>query len=106
MSEPEALRELRRELDRVVDRLNSMSLARAEGAAADCRRAALVIVEQTRLITDEIPADAVVPELGPHGLGSMLAVLGADYLAAARTSADPDTDGVLDVLVRLRRSLP
>ena len=55
MTDPEALRELERELDRVVDRLNSMPLARAERAAADCQRAALVVLEQTRALTDEIP---------------------------------------------------
>jgi hypothetical protein len=106
MTDPEALREPQRELDRVVDRLNSMSLARAEGAAADCRRAALVIVEQTRLITDEIPADASVPDLGPHGLGAMLAVLGADYLAAAERAPDADVSVVTAALVDLRRALP
>jgi hypothetical protein len=106
MTEPDALRELQRELDRVVDRLNSMPLGRAEGTAADCQRAALVIVEQTRLITDEIPVDATVPELGPHGLGSMLAVLGSDYLAAARQSANADVSAVTAALVDLRRALP
>ena len=42
MTDSDALRDLARELDRVVDRLNSMPLARAEAAAADCRRAAQV----------------------------------------------------------------
>ena len=106
MTDSEALRELQRELDRVVDRLNSMSLARAEGTAADCRRTALVIVEQTRVLTDEIPVDATVPELGPHGLGSMLAVLGSDYLAAARITPQADVSIVTAALVELRRALP
>ena len=106
MSYPEALRELERELDRVVDRLTSMPLARAESAARDCRQAALVIVEQTRLLTDEIPADAAVPGLGPQGLGAMLAVLGTDYLAAVRRVPDADLSAVKGALVTLRRALP
>jgi hypothetical protein len=106
MTDSDALRDLARELDRVVDRLNSMPLARAEAAAADCRRAAQVIVEQTRLLTDDIPADATLPHLGPQGLGSMLAVLGGDYLAAARASSEPDLGPALDALVALRRALP
>ena len=106
MTDSEALRELQRELDRVVDRLNSMPLARAEGTAADCRRTALVIVEQTRALTDQIPADAIVPELGPHGLGSMLAVLGSDYLDAARQDPHADVSVVTAALVELRRALP
>lgn len=106
MTDPEDLRELERELDRVVDRLNSMPLARAANAAADCRRAALVIVEQTRLITDEIPAEADLPDLGPQGLGAMLAVLGVDYLVAARRVPDADNSAVTGALVDLRRGLP
>lgn len=106
MSDPGALRELERELDRVVDRLNSMPLARAEGAAADCQRAALVIVEQTRALTDEIPGDATVPELAPQGLGAMLAVLGRDYLEGARRSPHADVAEVTTALVELRRALP
>ena len=106
MSQPEDLRELERELDRVVDRLSSMPLTRAQGTTADCRRAALVIVEQTRALTDEIPADAVLPDLGPHGLGALLSVLGSDYLAAARRSPGADVTAVIAALVELRRALP
>jgi hypothetical protein len=106
MTDPEALRVLERELDRVVDRLTSMPLARAQQAAADCRRAALVIVEETRVLTREIPDDATVPDLGPQGQGAMLAVLGADYVAAARRSPDADVSIVTDALVELRRALP
>ena len=106
MTDPESLRDLERELDRVVGRLTSMALARAEGAAADCRRAALVIIEQTRLLTDEIPADAALPELGPQGLGAMLAVLGSDYLAVVRRVPDAEVSAVTAALVELRRALP
>ena len=106
MTTREDLRELRRELDRVVDRLNGMPLARAEAAAADCRGAALVIVDPTRQLTDEIPDDAVVPALEPQGLGAMLAVLGSDYLAAAARSPAADVSDVTAALVALRRALP
>lgn len=106
MTDSDHLREVERDLNRVVDRLNSMPLRRAEGAAADCRRAALVIVEQTRLLTDEIPADAALPRLGPQGLGAMLAVLGTDYLDAARRAPHADASVVTAALVDLRRALP
>jgi hypothetical protein len=106
VSDSDGIRELERELNRVVDRLTSMPLARAESAAADCRRAALVLIEQTRRLTDDIPIDAALPELGPQGLGSMLAVLGGDYLTAARASSEPDLGPALDALVALRRALP
>lgn len=106
MTDPEDLRQLERELGRVVDRLTSMPLTRAEAATADCRRAALVLIEQTRHLSDDIPIDATLPDLGPQGLGSMLAVLGGDYLAAARASSEPDLGPALDALVALRRALP
>ena len=106
MTDSDDLRELERELHRVVDRLISMPLTRAAGTAADCRRAALEIVEQTRILTDEIPAGAAVPELGPQGLGAMLAVLGTDYLEAARRTPHPDVSVVTAALVDLRRALP
>lgn len=106
MTDSEQLRDLERELGRVVDRLTSMPLAKAASASEDCRRACLVIVEQTRRLTDDIPADADLPALGPQGLGAMVAVLGNDYLAAARRSPAPDLAPVLDALVRLRRALP
>ncbi len=106
MTDPDSLRELERELDRVVDRLTSMPLARAEGAAADCRTAALVIVDQTRALGDEIPVDAELPELGPQGLGAMIAVLGTDYLDAVRRAPDADVSVVTAALVELRRALP
>ncbi len=106
MTNPDDLRDLERELDRVVDRLTSLPLARVEGTAPACRRAAALILQQTRLITDDVPADACVPELQPHGLGAMLAVLGGDYLDAARASADADVSVVTAALVDLRRALP
>lgn len=106
MTDPEDLRELESELTRVVDRLTSMPLARAERATEDCRRAALVIVDQTRALSDEIPADAVLPDLGPQGLGAMLAVLGNDYLDAVRRVPHADVSVVTAALVSLRRALP
>jgi hypothetical protein len=106
MTDPEALRELERELGRVVDRLSSMSLDRARTTSADCRRAALAILEQTRALTDEIPGDASVPDLAPQGLGAMLAVLGTDYLVAAQQTPGADVSAVTAALVELRRALP
>lgn len=101
-----SLQEVERELGRVVDRLTSMPLNRAATATDDCQRAAEEILEQTRRIDPAIPADARLPRLQPQGLGAMLAVVGNDWLNAARASSDPDVDPVLDALVRLRRALP
>ena len=106
MSEPASLREVERELDRVVDRLMSMPLAKASPATPDVMSAAGALLDHCRRIDPHVPADAALPSLAPQGLGPLIAVLGTDWLAAAPTSPDPDCDGVLDVLVRLRRSLP
>jgi hypothetical protein len=94
------------ELRRVVDRLDSMPLNRAASAGPACREAALLLIARTRDLTDEIPAEAMPPELGPQGLGSMIAVLGCDYVNAARASGTADLGLVLDALVELRRALP
>jgi hypothetical protein len=94
------------ELRRVVDRLDSMPLARASAAGPACRRTALLLVARTRELTADIPADAVVPDLGPQGLGSMIAVLGREYIEAARATRTADLGPVLAALVELRRALP
>ena len=104
--EPDELHDLEVELRRVVDRLDSMPLPRAESAAADCRTAAQFIVDRTRPLCDDIPVDARVPALGAQGLGSMLAVVGRDYLTAVRSAPDADIAPVVDALVTLRRALP
>ncbi len=95
-----------RELQRVVDRLNSMPLAKAATASDDVRVAAEVLLEQLRRLDPAVPPDATLPDLGPQGLGAMIAVLGQDWQDAARASSDPDTGTVLDALVELRRALP
>jgi len=106
MSEPASLYDVERELDRVVDRLMSMPLAKAETAAPDVTTAAQELLAQCRTIDPQVPANASLPTLAPQGFGPLIAVLGSDWLAAARTAADPDSDALLDILVRLRRSLP
>lgn len=106
MSDSASLHDVERELDRVVDRLLSMPLAKAETAAADVMAAAQELLAQCRLLEPQVPADASLPALAPQGFGPLIAVLGTDWLAVARTAARPDTDRVLEVLVRLRRSLP
>lgn len=106
MSEAAALHEVERELDRVVDRLMSMPLGKASTAASDVMAAAEALLNECRRLDPQVPAHATLPTLAPQGFGPMIAVLGTDWLASARTSADPDADAVLDILVRLRRSLP
>ena len=84
----------------------SMPLAKASTATPDVMAAAHALLDHCRQIDPQVPADAILPSLAPQGLGPVIAVLGMDWLAAARTSVGPDSDGVLDVLVRLRRALP
>ena len=100
------IHEVNVEIRRVVDRLDSMPLHRAAMAGPACHETARVLVARTRELTDEIPPDAVPPKLEPQGLGSMVAVLGDDYLDAARASGTADLGPVLDALVELRRALP
>jgi hypothetical protein len=102
----EDLRALEVELRRVVDRLDSMPLTRAAGATGPCYATASILLERTRALVSDIPATATLPSLGPQGLGSMIAVLGRDYLDAARASGRADVRPVLDALVELRRTLP
>ena len=96
--------DVERELRRVVDRLMTLSLDRLETCGTDCRRAAEVLVARTRALDPEVPLGARVPDLGPQGLGAMLAVLGRDYLAVV--DSDPAARDVLAALVALRRALP
>lgn len=95
--------DIERELRRVVDRLNSVTLTRLEPLADPVHEAAVVLAEHTRRCDPSVP-DAPVPRLAPHGLGALVAVLGEDYLAV--TDEDPDSAEILDVLVTLRRGLP
>lgn len=106
MSDAATLHDVERELDRVVDRLMSMPLAKASTATPDVMAAAQALLDHCRQIDPQVPAYATLPSLAPQGLGPLIAILGTDWLAAARTSTAPGSDGVLDVLVRLRRALP
>ena len=97
--------EVERELQRVVDRLTSMPLAKAVQSQQACLTAGEVLLRETRRIDPDVP-DAPLPTLGPQGLGAMIAVLGRDYLAAARHHEAVDDAPVVEALVALRRSLP
>lgn len=94
------------ELRRVVDRLTSMPLAKAEQSLDMTHHAAALILEQTRLIDPMIPAGATVPRVSVSAAGAQLAVLGNDYLEAVRGMPNAQVTPVLDELVSLRRSLP
>ena len=106
MSDAVDLHDVERELGRVVDRLVTLPLARADAAAAPVHAAAEELLAQCRRLDPDIPAAAAIPELGPAGLGPLIAVLGRDWLTAARSHQDPDAAPVLETLVTLRRSLP
>lgn len=104
MSEDIDVDEVERELRRVVDRLMTLSLARAETARPAVMACASTLVERARSLGVPVPVGAELPDLGPQGLGPMIAVLGQDVLDAAR--APSDLTEVLDALVTLRRALP
>lgn len=106
MTPPAQLATLRTELERVVDRLNSMPLHRATTVAAGVNATAAFLLARTRELTDEIPAGAVLPELAAQGLGSLIAVLGDDLINAAKAAPKFDAGPVIDRLIELRRSLP
>lgn len=102
----QVLADVEREVRRIVDRLSTLRLDRAEASAEDCLRAGEVLLAHTVPGDLGRPADATVPRLGPTGLAAMIAVLGQDYLAAAAADTDAGPSQVLDALVALRRALP
>lgn len=106
MATEDELRSLDVELDRVVDRLNSMPLARAAAVSVECYALAENLLAGIRELTDHIPSGAQLPDLGAQGLGSLIAVLGHDYLDAAKAAPRSDVRPVVDGLIGLRRSLP
>jgi len=95
-----AVREdIARELERIVDRLGSMPLTRAIGCEEVVHSTAAAIVD----LTGEHPS-AALPHLQVHALGSMVAVVGRDYLNIPEN--DERDQQVLDLLIALRRALP
>jgi hypothetical protein len=91
--------DLIRELERNVDRLGSMHLTRAQGCEGLVYSAAAAIVD----LTGEHPSSNL-PHLQAHALGSMLAVVGRDYLGTPEN--DERDQKVVDLLIALRRALP
>lgn len=98
--------EVERELARVVDRLGGMPVAKVERAMADVTTGADALLAALRRIDPDVPPDAAVPVLGPTGQSALIAVLGGDWLRAARARGDVDPSAVLQALTGLRRSLP
>ncbi|MEI8260528.1 MAG: hypothetical protein WCG77_03375 [Actinomycetes bacterium] len=95
-----AVREdIARELERIVDRLGSMPLTRAIGCEEVVHSTAAAIVD----LTGEHPS-AALPHLQVHALGSLVAVVGRDYLNIPEN--DERDQQVLDLLIALRRALP
>jgi hypothetical protein len=95
-----AVREdLVRELERTVDRLGSMPLSRAQGCEGLVHSTAAAMVD----LTGEHPSSDL-PQLQAHALGSMLAVVGHDYLGTPEN--DERDQEVVDLLIALRRALP
>ena len=97
MSEVRA--QVQRELGRVVDRLGAMPLTRAQGCEAVVHSTAVTIVDLTGEHTS-----TDLPHLQAHALGSLLAVVGNDYLKTPEN--DERDQKVVDLLIALRRELP
>ncbi len=106
MATADELHALETELERVVDRLNGMPLYRAATATDACYAAAEELLARTRALDRRMPADVALPRLAPHGLGSLLAVIGRDFLNAAKAAPLSDVQPVTERLIELRRSLP
>lgn len=85
----------RRELDRVVDRLRSMPLARLAVAAP-------LAWDTCQQIQAAIGDDRPVPRLADHAAGDQLAVVAQDALQRSSGSAAV----ISHLLVELRRALP
>jgi len=100
------LRVLDTELERVVDRLNGMPLYRAATATDACYDVAEDLLARTRELDHAVPTDVALPMLEPHGLGSLIAVIGRDYAHAAKAAPLSDVRPMTDRLIELRRSLP
>lgn len=98
--------DVQRELDRVVDRLAGMPLAKVERATPDVTATAHTLLAALREVDPDVPDDAVIPHLGPTGQSALIAVLGDDWLRAARQTAEADPQPVLAALVALRHALP
>jgi hypothetical protein len=103
----ELRRELVRELDRVTDRLRSLSLDRLQRPDAEGRAPEQRAREVAQALAD-LAADATgrphrpLPVLRPHGVADQVAVTGADVLAEAGPASQRQA---LDVLTALRRTL-
>jgi len=103
------LDDIERELGRVVDRLNSLPLSKVEPLVPRCHEVAETLVTATRAIGGDVPVDAFLPQVGAQAAGAQLAVVGADFLTAARLAPDGapgPLESVLDALTELRRALP
>ena len=96
---PSVREECHRELQRVVDRLGAMPLARAQGCVDIVHEACRRLVA---LAGEHDPGE--LPRLAAHGLAAQVAVTGHDLLALPPDGArDAAT---LGVLTDLRRALP
>lgn len=97
------LEEFERELQRVVDRLTTMPLAKLTPAREDVMACAEVLVAEAVRLGVPVPPDTVLPDLQTHGLGSMIAVLGQEVRDVADSAQLETARGALTTL---RRALP
>ena len=98
----EAAAEFERELNRVVDRLRGMTMARLPASAALAFAASQQLLSMAIAAGDSVPAE--LPRIGDHAAGDQLAVIAHDFMAL-----QPSIDMVAaatDLLTELRRSLP
>ena len=94
--------EFERELNRVVDRLRGMTIARLPASADLAYATAQRLLSMTIAAGDNLPAEP--PRLGDHAAGDQLAVIAHDFMALQ--PSDEEVAAATELLTELRRSLP
>lgn len=93
---PTAAAQFQVDLERTVDRLSSLPLARLDRVDDEGRSPAdrahdlaQYLVDATALLTPDGPRSPVLPRLRSHASAAVLAVVGRDFLLAALARESP-----------------
>ena len=94
--------EFEREVNRVVDRLRGMTIARLPASADLAYEASQELLSMTIACGSSVPGE--LPRIGDHAAGDQLAVIAHDFLALQ--PSDDAVTAATELLTALRRSLP